>query len=70
VASGKGPFLTPPPNAVPSALDAPTSTRARSKRRSFEIPTLLLLFVTYVPEIYMWLPRGFGLVVSMFAGGG
>ncbi len=24
--------------------------------------TVVLLFVTYVPEVYMWLPRGFGLV--------
>ena len=32
---------------MPSALDAPTSSRARSRRRSFEIPTLLLLFATY-----------------------
>src|SRR5262249_46802456 len=24
--------------------------------------TVVLLFVTYVPEIYMWLPRSFGLV--------
>ena len=47
VASGKGLFLTPPPNAMTSARDAPTSTRAHSRRRSFEIPTLLLLFATY-----------------------
>ena len=24
--------------------------------------TVVLMFVTYVPEVYMWLPRGFGLV--------
>ena len=23
---------------------------------------VVLLFVTYVPEVYMWLPRSFGLV--------
>ena len=44
---GQGNFLTPPPNAMPSAPDAPTSTRARTRRRSFEIPTLLLLFATF-----------------------
>jgi fatty acid desaturase len=32
---------------MPSALDAPNLTRARGKRRSFEIPTLLLLTATY-----------------------
>ena len=32
---------------MPSARDAPTSTRAHSRRRSFETPTLLLLFATY-----------------------
>jgi fatty acid desaturase len=32
---------------MPSAPNAPNSTRARGKRRSFEIPTLLLLVATY-----------------------
>ncbi|MBS0578598.1 MAG: fatty acid desaturase [Proteobacteria bacterium] len=47
MAADKGLCLTPPPIATTAALDAPTPSRAHSKRRSFEIPTLLLIFATW-----------------------
>jgi fatty acid desaturase len=43
---GRGIFLTRSTTAPTAALDAPTPVRARAKRRSFEFPTLLLLFAT------------------------
>ena len=43
---GEGNFLTLPPTATTSALDAPIPLRERSKRRSIELPTLLLHFAT------------------------